>query len=86
MEKNKNLTIDDIAKDLGVSKTTVSRALSGKGRISSATRDRVLAHVQQTNYRPNAAARGLAESKTYNIALMLPKSLFKLICPLSARA
>lgn len=81
MEKYKNLTIDDIARDLGVSKTTVSRAISGKGRISTATRDRVLSYIQQTNYRPSAAAKGLAESKTYNIALMLPKSLFKLDMP-----
>lgn len=81
MQKIKNLTIDDIARELGVSKTTVSRAISGKGRISEATRDRVLAYIRQTNYRPSAAARGLAESKTYNIALMLPKSLFKLDMP-----
>lgn len=81
MQKIKNLTIDDIARDLGVSKTTVSRAISGKGRISTATRDRVLAYIQETNYRPSAAARGLAESKTFNIALMLPKSLFKLDMP-----
>ena len=38
-----SLTIDDIARELGVSKTTVSRAISGKGRISAATRERVQA-------------------------------------------
>lgn len=81
MQKRTNLTIDDIARDLGVSKTTVSRALSGKGRISSATRDRILAHIRQTNYRPSAAAKGLSESKTFNIALMIPKSLFRLDMP-----
>ena len=36
-----NLTIDDIAEALGVSKTTVSRAISGKGRISKETTERV---------------------------------------------
>ena len=35
-----SITIDDIARELGVSKTTVSRAISGKGRISAATRER----------------------------------------------
>ena len=40
-EKSKVYTIDDIARELGVSKTTVSRAISGKGRISRETRDRV---------------------------------------------
>ncbi len=81
MNKTKNLTIDDIAAQLGVSKTTVSRAISGKGRISNSTRERILAHIERTNYRPSAAAKGLAESKTYNVALVLPRSLFKLDIP-----
>lgn len=81
MQKKQNLTIDDIARDLGVSKTTVSRAISGKGRISEATRTRIRAYIEQTNYRPSAAAKGLAESKTYNVALVLPRSLFKLDMP-----
>ena len=45
-EEKKIYTIDDIARELGVSKTTVSRAISGKGRIGQATRDRVLAFVE----------------------------------------
>ena len=45
-EEKKIYTIDDIARELGVSKTTVSRAISGKGRIGQATRDRVLAIVE----------------------------------------
>ena len=40
--EEKNLTIGDIAQALGVSKTTVSRAMSGKGRIGEDTRRRVL--------------------------------------------
>lgn len=86
MNKTKNLTIDDIANDLGVSKTTVSRAISGKGRISSATRERIQAYIKQTNYRPSAAAKGLAESKTYNLAFVLPRSLFKLDTPFVRRS
>ena len=81
MQKKHNLTIDDIARDLGVSKTTVSRAISGKGRISATTRERIQAYIQEMNYRPSAAAKGLAESKTYNVALVLPRSLFKLDIP-----
>ena len=42
-EEKKVYTIEDIAQELGVSKTTVSRAISGKGRIGQATRERVLA-------------------------------------------
>ena len=78
MQQKHNLTIDDIARDLGVSKTTVSRAISGKGRISEATRLKVTEYIQKCNYRPSAAAKGLAESKTYNLALVLPKSFIQL--------
>lgn len=66
------LTIDDIAKALGVSKTTVSRAISGKGRISQATTARVLAYIEQHKYRPSAMARGLAKQKTFNICVVWP--------------
>lgn len=77
----KTITIDDIAKDLGVSKTTVSRAISGKGRVGSATREKVMDYVQKCNYRPNATARGLANNRTYNLALVLPKSFIQLDIP-----
>lgn len=81
MQKRDNLTIDDIARDLGVSKTTVSRAISGKGRISAATRDRIQAYIREHNYRPNAAAKALAENKTYNLAFVTPKSFITLDLP-----
>ena len=71
-KENKNYTIDDIARELGISKTTVSRALSGKGRISPATTQRVKEFISTHNYSPNVMARGLAQNKTYNIALLLP--------------
>lgn len=72
MEKKKIYTIDDIARELGVSKTTVSRAISGKGRISRETRERVCAFIEEHDYRPNVLARALAQSKTYNLGLVLP--------------
>lgn len=65
------LTISDVAEALGLSKTTVSRAISGKGRISEETRAKVQNYIQEHNYRPNAVARGLAQSRTYNIALVI---------------
>ena len=71
-EEKKIYTIEDIARELGVSKTTVSRAISGKGRISQATRDRVRAFIKEHDYRPNVVAKGLAQRKTYNIALLMP--------------
>lgn len=81
MTVKSNLTIDDIARELGVSKTTVSRAISGKGRISAATREKVQAYIELHNYRPSAAAKSLAESRTYNLALVLPRDFIKLDIP-----
>ncbi|WP_026527331.1 LacI family DNA-binding transcriptional regulator [Butyrivibrio sp. VCD2006] len=66
------ITIEDIAAALGVSKTTVSRAISGKGRIGEATRTRVLEYIEKNNYRPNVVAKGLAQRRTYNIAVVWP--------------
>ena len=63
-DEKKIYTIDDIAHELGVSKTTVSRAISGKGRIGQMTRERVLKFIEEHDYRPNVLARGLAQKKT----------------------
>ena len=43
----KAMTIHDVARELGVSASTVSRAISGKGRIGNATRDRVLQYIEE---------------------------------------
>ncbi len=68
-----NLTIDDIAEALGVSKTTVSRAISGKGRISKETTERVRAYIEEHNYKPNVYAQGLAKQCTRNIGVIWPE-------------
>lgn len=81
MQYKTTLTIDDIARELGVSKTTVSRAISGKGRISEATRERVQSYIKECHYRPNAAAKALAENKTYNLAFVVPRSFISLGLP-----
>lgn len=70
--EDKKLTIDDIAQELGVSKTTVSRAISGKGRIGEQTRRKVLDYVEEHQYSPNVIAKGLAQHKTYNLGVVLP--------------
>lgn len=72
-KEEKTYTIEDVARELGVSKTTVSRAISGKGRISIQTRERVLEFIKLHDYRPNVLAQGLAQSKTFNLALAVPK-------------
>lgn len=70
--ENKKITIDDVAEALNVSKTTVSRAISGKGRVGAETRDRILKYIEEYNYVPNAIAKGLAQSRTYNIGVTVP--------------
>jgi len=72
-DNDRSYTIGDIAKELGVSKTTVSRAISGKGRISHQTRERVKRFIEAHDYRPNGLARGLAQNKTFNIGLAMPE-------------
>jgi len=66
--------INDIAKELGVSKTTISRAISGNGRVSEKTRERVLKYIDEIGYIPNAAGHSLATTKTRNIAFSMPLS------------
>ncbi len=71
-EERRNITIEDIATDLGVSKTTISRAISGKGRIGAETKAKVMEYIDIHGYKPNIIAKGLAQSKTYNICVALP--------------
>lgn len=68
----KKITISDIAEELGCSKTTISRAISGKGRISAEMRQKVQEYIRERDYKPNVIAKGLAQSKTYNIGVILP--------------
>ena len=70
---DKTMTIHDVARELGVSASTVSRAISGKGRIGAATRDRILDYIEEHGFYPNAAAQSLAQSRTNNIAIILPE-------------
>lgn len=70
---DKAMTIHDVARELGVSASTVSRAISGKGRIGEATRQRILQYIDEHGFYPNAAAQSLAQSRTNNIAIILPE-------------
>lgn len=72
MSMGDRIQLDDIAKALSLSKSTVSRAISGKGRIGEKTRAQVLNYIKEHDYRPNLIARSLAQSKTYNICVVLP--------------
>jgi LacI family transcriptional regulator len=62
----------DIARDLGVSVITVSKALRDHSDISAATRARVLKRVKELNYKPNYAARALVTGRSNMIGLVVP--------------
>ena len=62
----------DIAKDLGVSLMTVSKALRNHSDISERTRERVLKRARQLKYQPNWIARSLVTRRTYMVGLVIP--------------
>ncbi len=64
-------TIKQVALRAGVTPTTVTNVLRGRGRVGEATRNRVLAAVAEQGYRPNLNARALVERKAPTLALML---------------
>ena len=64
-------TMDDIAKAVGVSKTTVTNALSGKTNVSAAMRQRIQRYAEEIGYRPNTLARSLAKGKTSMLGLVV---------------
>lgn len=66
-------TVADVAREAGVSATTVSHALSGKGRVDSATREHVRQIAQRLGYTPSRAARSLALGRSDTIGLLLPQ-------------
>lgn len=70
-----NITIADVANHLGISKTTVSHALSGKRRISSDLRRQVLETVEKLGYRPNFAARVMNTRRTGLVGVLVDQFL-----------
>ena len=62
--KTHSVTIKDIAAEVGVSVRTVSLALNNQGRLSAATRERILQCAKARNYHPNTLARGLVTRQT----------------------
>ncbi|MFC4737357.1 LacI family DNA-binding transcriptional regulator [Bacillus daqingensis] len=64
-------TIKDIAKEAGVSVTTVSRALNGYSDVSEKTRKRIEETAERLNYSPNSLARSLVMNKSRTIGLLV---------------
>jgi len=66
------LTLEDIAKISGFSRSTVSRVVNRDRRVSSATREHVLEIIEDYNFYPNLAARGLASGHTNVLGVIIP--------------
>lgn len=69
--KYEAITIKDIAKALGLSTSTVSRALRGSYEISAETRKLVLEYAERLNYRPNPIAQSLKEKRSRSIGIVV---------------
>jgi len=69
------LTLEDIAKKVGVSRSTVSRVVNGFPNVTPEVRSKVVEAIQETGYHPNAAARSLASQRSGVIGLVLPRTV-----------
>ncbi|MEM6276521.1 MAG: substrate-binding domain-containing protein [Pseudomonadota bacterium] len=68
------MNLKELAAHLGLSQTTVSRALNGYPEVSEATRKRVAHAAEQHNYSPNTRAKGLATGRAMAVGHVIPTS------------
>lgn len=73
MRKRSHTTLEDIARKLGVSRVTVSKALRGHPDISSETTKKVRKIATELGYTPNIMARSLSSRRSHMIGLVVPK-------------
>lgn len=73
--KTSNLTLEDVARQAGVSRSTVSRVVNDQPNVSDDVRQRVLEVIERTGYHPNAAARTLVSQRSGTLGLVLPHSV-----------
>ncbi|MCL2865455.1 MAG: LacI family transcriptional regulator [Lachnospiraceae bacterium] len=67
----KKYTIADVARELGVSRATVSRAMNGKPGVGKKLREEILKYIAVVDYKPNNLAKALSGGKTNFIGLIL---------------
>jgi len=70
-----NVTIKDIARELGICYSSVSRALNGKPGVSEETRKKISETAERMGYRPNELARGLVNRVSKTIGVIIPEIL-----------
>lgn len=69
----KQITIKDIARELGISVSTVSRALKDNPEISKATKEMVRESARRLNYKPNLMASNLRTNKNTTLGVIIPE-------------
>ena len=67
-----SVTLADIARELGLSKMTVSRAINDDPLVNAKTRARVLEVSRRLNYQPNHFARALVTNRSFLIGVIVP--------------
>lgn len=72
------LTLEEIGRLAGVSRSTVSRVINDQDAVSPDAKDRVRAVIESTGYSPHAAARSLASRRTGVIGLVIPSGVHNL--------
>ena len=81
VNSGRNVTIKDLAGELGLSITTISRALSGYADVGDNTRKRVEEAASRLGYRPNRNAQRLVTQRTHNIGWVQPDNERKFLDP-----
>ncbi len=74
----KRLTLEEIGRLAGVSRSTVSRVINEQPDVSPEVKKRVLDVIDETGYQPNRAARSLVSSRTDLLGLVIPSSVHNL--------
>ena len=65
-------TLKDVARETGLTVSTVSRVLNNRGYISKEAREKVYEAMKKLNYQPNEVARSLSKQTTNTIGVILP--------------
>ena len=71
------VTIKDLSKSLGVSRSTISKALNDRPDVASATKARILEAARELGYQPSAAARNLRRQRTNKIGLVVNYPIYR---------
>ena len=66
------VSIKDIARQTGISTSTVSRVVNGKKSVSAKKREKILKIIEETGYVPNKAARSMVLKRSFTVGIIIP--------------